>query len=150
MFAVNLKMPPKKTMLIWIAVIAVVLLAIVFRFDDGKAKSDDLSGSNEDEVAEYITSFGVVVDEDSLITDEIVIPTEFNDVYENYNDIQKKQGFDLENYKGKTLKRYTYKVKNYSDPLKEVFVEVLTDKGSIVGADVYCTDADDGFMMSLK
>ncbi|MCC8016625.1 MAG: DUF4830 domain-containing protein, partial [Clostridiales bacterium] len=31
----------------------------------------------------------------------ITIPQEFNDAYNDYNEIQKNQGFDLEKYKGK-------------------------------------------------
>ena len=43
----------------------------------------------------------------------VTIPKEFNEVYEKYNKLQKQQGFDLEDYKGKTAEVYTYAVKNY-------------------------------------
>ena len=42
----------------------------------------------------------------------VTIPKEFNEVYEKYNKLQKQQGFDLEDYKGKTAEVYTYAVKN--------------------------------------
>ena len=36
----------------------------------------------------------------------VTIPKEFNEVYEKYNKLQKQQGFDLEDYKGKTAEVY--------------------------------------------
>lgn len=42
--------------------------------------------------------------------DEVIIPQDFNSVYEKYNEIQKKSVFDLSNYAGKPAKRYTYSI----------------------------------------
>ena len=59
--------------------------------------------------------------------DNVRIPENFNSTYERYNKIQKTMGLDLNNFKGKTTKRYVYKGKdNY-------FVSILTYKGKVVG-----------------
>lgn len=62
-----------------------------------------------------------------ITIDNVRIPENFNSTYEKYNKIQNKMGLDLEEYKGKTTKRFVYKAKdNY-------FVSVLTYKGKVIG-----------------
>ena len=69
-------------------------------------------------------------------------------IYENYNKLQKSQGYDLSLFKGVTVTQYTYEVKNY--PTDEVvLVHLLVYDGVIIGADVMSTAAD-GFMQGLK
>ena len=150
MYTKQFKLPKKRVLFVWIFVLAVLLAAVVFRFeknDDGI--SGKVSVTDSFSVADYVASFGVLTDKESLVIDEVIIPNEFNEVYESYNAIQKQQGFDLEMYKGCTLSRYTLKVTNHSDKTKEVFVEVLTYNQNVVAADIYCTDSD-GFITALK
>ena len=45
------------------------------------------------------------------------IPDEFDETYEEYNDLQKTQGLDLEKYKGRNATLYVYSVRN--DPSGE-------------------------------
>ena len=77
------------------------------------------------------------------------IPKEFNEVYEKYNKLQKQQGFDLEDYKGKTAEVYTYAVKNYGNKKQEVRANLIVCKGQLVGGDV-CSAELDGFMQGLR
>lgn len=62
--------------------------------------------------------------------DEVVIPQDFNSVYEKYNEIQKKSVFDLSNYAGKPAKRYTYSI---DDGKKAV---ILVYKNRIIGGHI--------------
>lgn len=62
--------------------------------------------------------------------DEVVIPQNFNSVYEKYNEIQKKSVFDLSNYAGKPAKRYTYSI---DDGKKAV---ILVYKNRIIGGHI--------------
>lgn len=150
MFAVDFKLPKRRVILVILVLLAVLLAAVVFRFDVKPEPEEGVtSGTDSFSVAEYIASFGVETDESSCVIDEIIVPTEFNDVYENYNDIQKEQGFDLSPYKGMTLSRYTLEVTNYTDKNLNVFAEVLTHRGKVVAADIYSTSAD-GFILPLK
>ena len=78
---------------------------------------------------------------------EIIIPAEFDDVYEKYNAIQKEQGFDLTAYCSKRVKKWTYKVTNYpnyegSDCIRAT---LLVFDGKVIGGDV-CSVELDGFM----
>ena len=145
MFLSVIKMPKGSLALIILA--AVVLassLVVSLKNNSGKvvAASDNLS------VLAYIESFDIDVLKEGLKEDEIKVPATFNDVYNNYNKIQEEQGFDLENYKGKTLKRYTYPMINIEDE-GSLFVEVLTFDGIIVAADIYSTNIG-GSIRTLK
>lgn len=75
---------------------------------------------------------------------ELVIPTEWGAVYENYNEMQKQGGFDLEPYKGQTCTRYTYDI-------PDLFARgnVLVVDGEIIGGDI-CSITLDGIMLPLE
>jgi hypothetical protein len=46
-------------------------------------------------VADYLESLGWAVDTESATEKQVVIPERFSNVYEEYNSLQKAQGFDL-------------------------------------------------------
>ncbi|MBQ9376038.1 MAG: DUF4830 domain-containing protein [Ruminococcus sp.] len=81
----------------------------------------------------------------------IVIPEDFNDVFENYNKLQKEQGFDLSDYKGKTVEIYTYPVYNYKGYEKKDCIKcnLLICNGKLIGGDV-CSVELGGFMQGLQ
>ncbi len=77
---------------------------------------------------------------------EITVPEEFDDVYENYNEVQLEAGFDLRPYCGRRLTMCTYEI--YDHPFGKVFAHVLLSGGRVVGGDISST-AIDGFMQGL-
>lgn len=106
-----------------------------------------LKASTAEERIAFLAQFGWSVDEEPLEVKEIIIPAEFDDVYENYNAIQKEQGFDLTAYCSQRVKKWTYKVKNYpgyedSDCIRAT---LLVSDGKVIGGDV-CSVELDGFM----
>ena len=68
--------------------------------------------TNEDRVA-YLESYGWQVSPEAVSVEELLIPEEFDETYDQYLALQAQQGFDLTQYKGKRVKRYTYQVTNY-------------------------------------
>ena len=68
--------------------------------------------TNEDRVA-YLESYGWTVSPEAVSVEELLIPEEFDETYDQYLALQAQQGFDLTQYKGKRVKRYTYEVTNY-------------------------------------
>ncbi len=72
-----------------------------------------------------------------------LLPREFSDIVTEYNELQKKQGFDFTAFAGKTVMKYTYAVdcKERSDVVVSVFVY----NGKIIGGDIHCIGAD-GYM----
>lgn len=96
----------------------------------------------------YLASLGWQVDKSPYETQEIVIPATFNSVYSNYNSLQKKRGFDLSSYKGKTATRYSYNIINHTDKSQKVRANLIILDSRLVGGDISST-ALNGFMKSL-
>ena len=93
----------------------------------------------------FLNSYNWQVDADSEQNKKITIPTEFDNVYTAYNNIQKAQGFDLYDYKGKVVTLYTLKINNYPNDSKHVFASILVYKNKIIGGDIHSTELS-GFM----
>ena len=70
------------------------------------------------------------------MTDNVKIPSEFNSHYEKYNDLQQKIGLDLENYKGVTAKRSTYKLENYENNSKVYYATLLIYENRVIGGHI--------------
>lgn len=97
----------------------------------------------------FLAGFGWEIDESGGEEEAVVIPARFDAVYEDYNDIQKQQGLNLERYRGKTVMRYTYPVKNYEGYDGTVYATLLIYKDRVVGGDV-CSASVEGFAHGLK
>ena len=148
MFMVGFKLSTKKTVVLATALILVFLLSLFVGYrQEYKPTKNVFVCNNAADVAAYLSSFDIDCGEFQI--DEITVPYEFGEVYSSYNSIQKEQGFDLTEYKGKPLIRYTAKVNNYSESNDYVFVEVLVYNKLIVGADIYSVSSD-GFIVALK
>lgn len=105
------------------------------------------AGDAEGRVA-FLEQFGWVVDEEPVEVEEVVIPTEFNEVYENYNTLQLEQGLDLKKYAGKTCKRWVYQVLNYPRDGQQVLATLLIYDGNVIAGDISSANLD-GFMASF-
>ncbi len=103
------------------------------------------SGATEEERQRFIASFGWTVPAAPEEVKEVLIPREFDEVYIQYNNLQKKQGCDLHKYRGKRCVRYTYKVENYPGEKEGVRLNLLVYNEKIIGGDVMSVRLD-GFM----
>lgn len=97
---------------------------------------------------EYLASLGWETDGEEG-SKEILIPSQFNDVYNKYNEIQKQQSFDLSEYKGTTAVMYTYNITNYENN-ENVIANLIVQNGVLIGADLCDTSADSGFLVALN
>ena len=127
-------------------VLAVVIILAVLA---GGSKSREYTMKDEKERQSFLKEMGWEVSEEYTECKVVIIPAEFNEVYEKYNDLQKKQGFDLSKYKGKTVEIYTYEVKNYPDHEKNMVCNLMVHEDVLIGGDVSCIEID-GFMQGLK
>lgn len=101
-----------------------------------------------EERAAFFSQFGWEISADPVQVKEVVIPTEFDETYEKYNNLQKSQGLDLEKYKGKRAKLWSYEIKNFpkyegSDTV--IYGNILVYQGVVIGGDVSSAQLD-GFM----
>lgn len=104
--------------------------------------------TNEDRIA-FLDGYGWQVKEDPLATQELIVPKEFDESYAEYLALQTEQGFDLEQYAGKRLKRYTYEITNYPSGETGVQVNLLVYKNTVVGGEVLSAKTD-GFLHGLS
>ncbi len=105
------------------------------------------ANSNENRV-NFLNNLGWEVETEPLEIEEVLIPQEFDAVFQRYNDLQKQQGFDLQKQQGQRCKRYSYAVTNYPGQRDAVRVNLLVYKGKLIGGDV-CSNRLDGFMHGL-
>lgn len=131
-----------------VAVFCLVLFLLCFlnyKVTNAEQSKNIIDCNNKKSVVSYAEQFGLEISYPETEVVEVTIPSNFNDVYQNYNRLQKKQGFDLESFKGKKVKRYTYKIKKYKNET-DVFLNLLVlPDGRVIGGDV-CSHRFNGFM----
>lgn len=140
MFVLKIKIRKKLVISILSALIAVIIMLIIVFSSGNTAPSDSATC---DEVGRYslvaqtvggecgfIKQFGYDVIADSRECEAVIIPSVFNQTYEEYNELQKKIGLDLEAYKGREAQKITYELDN-SD---KKYAVILTLKGRVIGA----------------
>ncbi len=146
----------KKKAAFWVIMAALVIIGIILLLgarDHGAganaagARTGSAVKTEKARVA-YLAECGWSVETPALKEETVLIPKQFNAVFETYNALQKQQGFDLSRYAGRKLKLYTYKVVG-SNLGENVIATLYVSGGNVVGGDVHST-ALDGFMCGLK
>ncbi|MDO4750186.1 MAG: DUF4830 domain-containing protein [Eubacteriales bacterium] len=144
MFIKTVKWNPRKCIAILI-LMAVVLSVIILLLGKNDASDDPLKG-NEERV-EYLASCGWEVESEPVDTQQIVLPQELSDVFAEYNELQKKQGFDLSKFAGRQATLYSYRVTNYPST-DTVLANLYVVEGRVIGGDIHSTSLN-GFMHTL-
>lgn len=154
MFVVSLSSKKiKKVLLPLLCFVFAVSAVVLFRcFSTTADKTSEVESvgkniTDSSQILTFISTFGWEVDEEPDEVREVIIPAEFDDVYNNYNAIQLKQGYDLQKYAGERVKRWTYTIKNYPEYVDQecIKINILVYKGEVIGGDV-CSVRLDGFM----
>lgn len=136
----------KKRILAFV-VLALIVVGAAFLLKQKGAdapKKQEVVLENNESMVNYLKSFGWDVDNEPVETREVMIPEKFNDIYTTYNDMQKKQGFDLKPYSGYRCMQYKYKINNYPSEA-EVYATLLVYDVKLLGGDLACSKVD-GFM----
>lgn len=149
MFVFSLRANRPKLVALLCLIFAVLLALVIFIKNRGElvAKTDTISykASTQDERTAFLSQFGWEIDTDPVEVAEVIIPSEFNDTYSSYNQIQKNQELDLEAYKGKRVKRWVYEVKNYPGYASDsgcIRATLLVYDGIVIGGDVSSLELD--------
>lgn len=104
--------------------------------------------SNEDRIA-YLEQFGWQVSAEPVVVEELLVPEELDESYDEYLKLQSAQGFDLTGLRGKRVKRYTYEITNYPTGETGVQISLLIYKNKVVGGEVLSPRLD-GFLHGLE
>lgn len=127
------------------AIIGVILLILagvwgLIRLNSGSDERPD--GSTAEKRLEYIRSFGWEVGIAPTSIKEIRIPANFDDAYEQYNALQREQGFDLRKYRACYAYKYTYDILNFDEPSPvPICANLIIYDGRIIGADISSSEA---------
>lgn len=160
MFLVSLKSLKGKLILLVLVVIAAIVLCVVFS-PSGEGETDkeslaadaviNYSASNDEERMNFIKQLGLTVNPEPESVTQIIIPDEFDEVYSEYNELQKKSGLDLSDYRGCKAKKWTYAVTNYPgyEDCESIRINLIVYKGKVIGGDI-CNIELDGFMTGLE
>ena len=151
MFIKTIKVKKPNLLAAALLVVIACLLAVValtaYRF----SKKSQYTLGNEAQRQQFLKQMGWEVSGDFDECRQVLIPEQFNEVYEGYNELQKQQGFDLSAYKGKSCDVYTYKFRNYKghEDKDDVRCNLMICDDVLIGGDVSSTELD-GFMQGLK
>lgn len=140
----------KLTTVLTVSLFAVVLLcAVVFRvFGDSSEKNSVKNAVDPKMRVEYLQALGYTVDLSVPEQSEnMEIPYVFNEVFEQYNLMQKRAGMDLSNYGGRQTTQFTYKL---SDPTRtDVYAHLIVLEDRVIGGDITAASVSDGYTKPL-
>lgn len=150
MFLLSLKSLKGKMILLIAAIIAAIAVLVIINTGDAEAqaaKTDsafNFSASTDDERLNFIAQLGCTVENEPVSVSEVLIPQEFDEVYKQYNELQLSSGFDLNAYKGCTVKKWTYQVTSCPEfeDCENIRLTLLVYKGKIIGGDICSTELD--------
>ena len=131
-----------------ILIAAVLLAAIVLRMSNGGVLSAHYNVTTREGRVEYLAAQGWTVDAQTETEQEITLPRELDGVLSDYNDLQRRQGFDLRPYSGLGCTVYSYVVTNYETG-EPVLCTLYLYKNRIIAGDVHSA-AMDGFMHGIR
>ena len=109
-------------------------------------KNDAIAGSSNAERISFINECGWQTGATHCDLTEVRIPVNFDEVYEEYNELQLMQGFDLRPYRAHSVKKYTYNITNYREngnyiATADIFANLLVEDGEIIAADISSAEA---------
>ena len=157
MFVISVKSKHLKSIFaIAVAFILTVIGGVVYVSESSstpvsKINSYSLKAITEEDRQSFFAGAGFTVNPVPLEVREIIIPEEFDKVYNEYNELQKAQGFDLTEYKGLRVKSWSYEITNYpgfENSNGQIRGNILTYKGEVIACDISNIELN-GFMEKL-
>ncbi|MEA4894882.1 MAG: DUF4830 domain-containing protein [Oscillospiraceae bacterium] len=147
MFVLTLKWN-KKTALLIVVAAAILLCAVILSVGAGGSSAGTQKVKTNEDRIKFLENLGWEVDETPVGEKKVVIPREFSDIYNTYNQMQLDQGYDLTKYRGLEAVIYTYTVTNYTGYSGNVVADLYILNNEVIGGDIHSL-AIDGFMHGL-
>lgn len=113
--AAKILVPIAAVMSVVAAIVCIISMTNIMSSAPDTATCDELGaytlnvGDTEQQLA-FLSKFKITADPKSKKTRNVTIPAEFNDVYIEYNGLQKAIGLDLSKFKGKAAQEVTYAI----------------------------------------
>ena len=128
----KIKLSPRWRIAVCVAMLAIFtalcVVSAMGAMTDNEETASGASVKNEQAAADYLRAVG---EEDAaqLSCERITIPEQFDEVYEEYNGMQRQSGFDLSEYKGKDALRFTFALTRHDMP----YAVLLVRDGAVIG-----------------
>ncbi len=132
----------KRTILYFL--IFILISGMIFFIKGNFITAEVVAKTNEDRIS-FLESHGLEVIKTPCKTEEIIIPTIFNETYERYNAVQREQNFNLKKYKGKKVQKICYIITNYGDDFSDIRANLLIYNKKIIGCDISSLSAPQFF-----
>lgn len=111
-------------------ILAFIILALVILFLFSSVNHSFYDGSTHQKRMEYLAPIKVL--ENAFFVKETRLPEKIEGALLSYNEIVKTAGFDLENFCGKPIVIYSYKLLNSNAEIVNLFI----CDGKIISADI--------------
>ena len=136
--------------LISLGILFLVIL-IIHNAPKAKVPEQTLLCISEDAVRSFLRSFGWELSEDPPAVSSVLLPQTSGDSASRYYELQRTQGYNLEQYCGNQVEKYVFQITNHPDasPGETVFANVYVYNGTIIGGDVSSVRMD-GFMHGFR
>lgn len=149
MFIWTAHLRKKRVLLAAVLIAALVILLIVLSgFLHRSAENGVGRLDTEESRTDYLKDLGWEISPDPVATLQLRLPDPLTEDYKAYNKLQKEQGFDLEDIRGRQVTRYTYTVLNYPGRPDGVQANLYLCEGIPAAGDIIVTGAD-GFQAKL-
>ena len=99
--------------------------------------------------AAFLQQFGWEIDPASEDVRTVQLPKVLEGMLLNYNEVQRKQGYDLTGHLGESCQQFTYRVLNYPDKEQTVLATLYIQGDRVIAGDIHST-ALNGFLQGLK
>ncbi len=134
---------------ILISLFCVFLITLIMQTDNYYLRTDALL-SDKNYVEEYFNSYGWEIDVNSVVYSRYVFTDKNNPQFLSYNELQLKQGYDLMNFIGVELDKYSVRILNFpSDENSDSYYgTVFFYDGLAVAGDIYDARLN-GYMYSV-
>lgn len=116
-------------------ILALIIALILFfggRGASDAAESISRRATDNKERIGYIASKGLKTAEEPCSVEDVLLPEKPDEILSEYNEMQRKAGFDLSPYYGKTVKKYVYEAEG--EP--ETYITLFVSDERIIAADI--------------
>ena len=150
MFVLTTRLRKKRAILVGVLAILLIAGGLLWRglSREAEAPEETVLRDNEDRIA-YLKELGWEVDEEPVESMELELPEELTGSYAAYNELQLAQGFDLRDYLGQGVSRWTYQVRNYPDRPEDVQLNLYLCEDRPIAGDIFA-GGEGGFQGTLR
>lgn len=132
--------------------LVLVIAAAAFLLGKAKQEADSdkfFAMAGNAEKVEFLNRQGYIVKPDPVRREDVTVPSEFNDTYKSYVEMQQAQGLDLAEHKGDKATLFSYAVLNYPEYSENVFADLLVADNKLIACQLRYDDEENGFVKPL-